>query len=284
MRHLIAASFLWAFSFGLIKGRLAGMDATTVASARLLLATVAFLPLAFTAGSRPRRPHVFVGLGVVQFGMMYWFYLASFAYLQAWQIALLTVFTPVYVVFLADAMARRLEPRHLGAALLAVVGALFAVRLGGAGDLAWKGVLLIQGSNICFALGQFFYPRLRKSETVGDGPLMAWMYGGAFLLTAILLVPAGGPQLTGWSTSAVVTLLYLGVMPTALGFFLWNRGAVQVSDGWLAVANNLKIPLAVVVSWLVFREEAPWVRACLGLVLVVGALFLAGTSASRKKG
>ena len=45
MLFLLAASLLWAFSFGLIKGQLAGLDPVAVASTRLLLAAVVFAPL-----------------------------------------------------------------------------------------------------------------------------------------------------------------------------------------------------------------------------------------------
>ena len=274
MRHLILASLLWAFSFGLIKGRLAGLDATTVASGRLLLACAAFAPLAWRAGARPRRWALFLALGAVQFGLMYGLYIASFAYLPAWQVALFTVFTPVYVVLLADGRSRRLDLRHLAAAFLAVAGALLAVRFGRAEGFSWPGFLLLQGANLSFAVGQLLYPRLRRDEKLADGPLMAWMYAGAFLITALAVLLRGGAPGAGWSPGALITLAYLGLIPTALGFYLWNRGAAEVAAGPLAVANNLKIPLAVVVSWLFFGEEASWARASLGLVLVVAGLFL----------
>ncbi|PIE76554.1 hypothetical protein CSA17_01615 [bacterium DOLJORAL78_65_58] len=245
-----------------------------MASGRLFLAAVAFAPLAWRAGSRPRRWPGFLALGAVQFGLMYGLYIASFTYLPAWQVALFTVFTPVYVVLLADGRARRLDPRHWAAAALAVGGALLAVRFGQAEGFSWRGFFLLQGANLSFAVGQLLYPWLRRRERLADGPLMAWMYAGAFLVTALVVLLRGGPDGAGWGAAPLVTLLYLGLIPTAVGFYLWNRGAAEVAAGPLAVANNLKIPLAVVVSWLVFREDASWVRASLGLVLVVAGLFL----------
>ena len=62
---------------------------------------------------------------------------------------------------------------------------------------------------------------------------------------------------------------------TALGFWLWNRGAARTSAGPLAAANNLKVPLAVLVAWLVFAESAPYLRAAVGLLVVVAGLALA---------
>ncbi|MCB1184938.1 EamA family transporter, partial [bacterium] len=55
MAWLWAASFLWAFSFGLIKGQLTGFDPVVVAAARLGLAAVAFAPLLVGGSGRPDR-------------------------------------------------------------------------------------------------------------------------------------------------------------------------------------------------------------------------------------
>ena len=44
MGILFIVSLIWAFSFGLIKDRLAGLDANFVAAARLLISLLIFLP------------------------------------------------------------------------------------------------------------------------------------------------------------------------------------------------------------------------------------------------
>ena len=51
MIHLLAASLLWAFSFGLIKGQLAGLDPVAVSCGRLLLAAAGL----FSSGHSNRR-------------------------------------------------------------------------------------------------------------------------------------------------------------------------------------------------------------------------------------
>jgi len=44
MIYLLIVSLIWAFSFGLIKGQLTGLDANFVAAARLVVSLAAFLP------------------------------------------------------------------------------------------------------------------------------------------------------------------------------------------------------------------------------------------------
>jgi len=70
------------------------------------------------------------------------------------------------------------------------------------------------------------------------------------------------------------TLLYLGVLASGLCFFWWNKGAVLTNAGTLAVFNNLKIPLAVAVSLLVFGESTDLPRLILGGGLMIFAIWI----------
>src|SRR5258707_830892 len=103
MSLLIVVSLIWAFSFGLIKGRLAGLDSAFISAARLGLALFVFLPLLRLRGLAVRTALTLVGIGAVQFGVMYLAYNASFRFLRAYEVALLTISTPILVTLLADA-------------------------------------------------------------------------------------------------------------------------------------------------------------------------------------
>ena len=278
MTYLLAASLLWAFSFGLIKGQLSGLDPVAVSCVRLLLAFAVFAPVLVRRPLASRTAVRALLLGVLQFGLMYVLYITSYRWLPAWMVALFTIFTPLYVVLFSDALERRFRPWHLAAALLAVGGAAVVVVGAMPAGADWRGIVLLQGANLCFAVGQVLFVGLKNEGDAAEASLLGWMYLGAagFTLLVVVVRLAGGIQpLAGWHRWTWWALLYLGVLPTGLGFYLWNKGAARVGAGVLAVANNLKIPLAVLVSWLVFREEAAYGRVLVGLAVIVGALFLA---------
>jgi drug/metabolite transporter (DMT)-like permease len=130
MALLLITSFIWAFSFGLVKNFLGGVDAALVAFVRLALALLLFLPL-----WRPRRSpgplaRRLFGIGMVEFGLMYVFYIQSFRFLAAHQVALFTVFTPLYVAIFDDVLKRRFQPLHFWTSLLAVAGTAVIVYSG----------------------------------------------------------------------------------------------------------------------------------------------------------
>ncbi len=278
MFWLLAASMIWAFAFGLVKHYLAGLDPWWVASVRLCLAALVFLPwtIACAPAGGARRARAML-LGMVQFGAMYVFYLAAFASLAAWQVALWTVLTPAYVAVLGAWRAHRPPARPLLAALVAIAGAVLAEgRLPQGPSL--HGVLLVQASNLCFAAGQLAYRplaagvRAASRRRAAEAGLLGWMYLGAVGLVLLGLLCFGQRQLPAASGGAAGALLYLGVVSTGVAFWFWNKGAARTDAGRLAVANNLKVPLAILAAGAVFQEAAPYLRAAAGLAVILVAL------------
>ncbi len=278
MPHLLLVSLIWAFSFGLIKTRLVGVDSTFVAAVRVALALLVFLPFLRPRAVPARVAVRLVGIGAVQFGLMYLAYLAAFDALEAYQVAVLTIITPIFVCLTDDLLDRRLRWAPLLAALAAVGGSGVIVAQKPLGRAEWTGIILVQVSNVCFALGQVLYRRWKlAAPQVRDREVFAWLYLGAVLATVPyactrLDVPVLARALT---TPQLGVLVYLGVLASGAAFFLWNLGAVRVSTGTLAVMNNAKLPLGVAVSLLVFGEKTDLLRLLVGGGLLLAAALYA---------
>lgn len=270
MIYLIVASLIWAFSFGLIKTQLAGLDPIAVSSVRLLLAALIFTP--FILRNKTANRLQLMALGAVQFGLMYIFYITSYKYLPAYAVALFTIFTPLYVALLDDLMNREINIDRIIAVIIAIIGAGMAVWHALPPREAVVGIILLQGSNLCFAAGQYYYRRICSS--VDHSTNVGWMYLGATIVVTFLALVTGGFADFQLTKTTAMTLLYLGVIPTGLCFWLWNRGAVKTSVSRLAISNNLKIPAAIMVAWLFFGESAPYLRVGLGIAVIIFALVI----------
>ncbi len=275
MPLLLLVSLLWAFSFGLIKS-LSGIDAAFLSAARLALALLVFLPFLRLRGLAPHTAAALAGIGAVQFGLMYLAYNESFRFLQSHEIALFTLTTPVLVTLLADAFERTLRGRALLAALVAVAGAACIVVKTTPTAGTVTGVVLVQLSNAAFALGQVLYRRLRTREpALRDRDVFGLLYAGALAVALPVSLARTDFAALPLTATNLGVLLYLGVIASGVGFFLWNLGATRVTAGTLAVMNNAKIPLAVAVSLLVFRENADVPRLLAGGALMGVAVWLA---------
>lgn len=280
MRHLVLVSIVWGASFGLLKHALAGVDPDLVNALRMGMALLVFLPALLRSTPRLAADWEFVALGAVQFGLMYSLYNRSFALLQGHEVALATLLTPLYVSLLDDLLQRRFRWRFLAAAILSVGGAALCV---GAGRIegALTGLALLQLANLCFAVGQVWYRRaFRRHPGKGDFEAMAWAYVGGFAVVLAAALPKAG-LVAELSATHWLTLAWLGIVASGACFFWWNRGARQVNAGVLAVMNDLKIPLGVAFSLLVFREAAHWPRLLAGTSVIAAALWLASREGAR---
>ncbi len=284
MIYLTAVSLIWAFSFGLIKTRLAGVDPALVAWVRLVIPLPLFLPFFRPKGLPWRLMARLILTGAVQYGLMYIAYLWSFRYLDAYQVALYTILTPIYVALLDNLLRRRFEKTDFWAAVLAVVGAAVITYQRPALGGILTGFFLVQLSNLCFAAGQIDYRNLRpRFRSLKDREVYFLLFlGGAAVAAPAVTLAGSWGELSRLSLSQAGTLLYLGAVASGLGFLWWNQGAVLTSAGTLAVFNNLKIPLAVAVSLAVFGEAADPVRLVLGGGVILAGLGLAGSGGGNK--
>lgn len=285
MLYLLIVSLLWGFSFGLVKTSFSDVSGPTLAMLRLAIALPCFLPF---LGKKFRRFDYnttrLMGIGALQYGIMYVCLFSSFVHLTGYEVALLTIFTPLYVVLVDAFLSRKLPPAWFWwTALLAVAGALWIFNPKSVPEKI-SGILLMQVANFCFAAGQVAYRRLRLNLSGSkDYSCYAWLYAGAVLAT-IPFALAASPieEIRSLDGNQWLALLYLGSIASGLAFFLWNSGAVRVNTATLAVFNNLKIPLATLISILVFKESASLDRLVPGLAILLVALGWAEFAARRR--
>ncbi len=274
MGYLTAITFLWAFSFSLIGVYLAGqVDAYFSVLTRVALAAIIFLP--FLRPAPVKLALKMMALGATQLGLMYVFYYQSFLLLSVPEVLIFTILTPVYVTLIFDLLQGRFSARYLVTALLAVLGAGI-IRYNGVGDQIFIGFLVVQGANICFALGQVGYKVLLAKEqpSLSQRSIFGYFYLGALVVTIITWFLFGNPAKLPTTSLQWGILTYLGVVASGLGYFFWNKGATKVDAGTLAIMNNALIPAGLIVNLLIWNRDADLVRLSIGGVVLLFSLIL----------
>ena len=275
MNYLIGVTLLWSFSFSLIGVYLAGqVDAYFSVLTRIALASLVFLPFLRRRWLRPDLVAKLMALGAIQLGIMYLFYYHSFLLLTVPEVLVFTIFTPLYVTLLHDLLERRFKPTYLWGALLAVIGAA-VIRFDGLTESYVLGFLVVQGANLCFALGQVGYKLLlaREAEQPPQLAVFGWFYLGALVIALPAWWLLGKPQ---YPTPGLQwgILLWLGVGASGLGYFLWNKGATLVSSGVLAIMNNALIPAGLLVNLLLWGKDTDLTRLTIGGLLMLASLWV----------
>lgn len=275
MAYLWGVTILWAFSFSLIGVYLAGqVDSYFAVLTRIVLASLVFLPFLLRHKIAPKLAAWLMLIGAVQLGVMYLFYYRSFLLLSVPEVLIFTIFTPVYVTLIYDLLSRRLHVGYLVSALLAIAGAA-VMRYSSLSEDFWTGFLVVQGANLCFAAGQVGYKRLLEvyPQQGRQQDIFGWFYLGALLVVVVAWLLLGSDkyptQMHQWGI-----LLWLGVVASGLGYFLWNKGATLVNSGQLAVMNNVLIPAGLLVNLLIWNRDTDLLRLTLGALILVVALWL----------
>ena len=280
MLYLIVVTGLWAFSFSLIGVYLAGqVDPWFAVLMRVGLAALVFLPfLRLTEVSRTLAIKL-MAIGAVQLGLMYGFYYHSFLYLTVPEVLLFTVMTPVYITLINDVLERQFHLHFLVSALLAVLGAV-AIRYQGIDGGFITGFLLVQGANLCFAIGQVSYKRVMNQQNQSQAlPLkqhhiFGWFFLGAFFVALISYGLFGNASQLPQTSLQWGVLVYLGIVASGLGFFAWNKGATLVDVGTLAVMNNVLIPAGIIVNLALWDRETDLLRLGIGGSIIVLSLWV----------
>ena len=280
MIYLAVVSIIWAFSFGLIGSSLAGLDAFFVATLRLGIASVIFLFFLRirTIGAIDRMK--LMSIGAIQFGVMYGCYMKAFQYIPSHIVAIFSITTPIYVVLIHNFRQKSFSKKFILVALLSVVGAgIIKAQSVPSGDI-WMGFSLMQGAGMSFAFGQVAYRDWKKENPeVVDHSVFALLSLGGFVSVgsfSFLLTDFSNLNISLEQWQSVV---YLGIVASGLGFFLWNKGATKVNPGTLAAFNNAVVPLAILCSLFVFGEieslgTGDLLRLILGGSLILGAVVM----------
>lgn len=277
MPYLIAVTLLWAFSFSLIGEYLAGqVDSYFAVLSRVLLACLLFLPLLRLRGVPRGMICGLLVIGALQFGITYICLYLSFELLTVPEVLLFTIFTPLYIALLDNALRRRFSIGPVVATLAAVVGAGI-IRYDGLSDQYVQGFVLLQLANLTFAAGQIGYAHLIRHYQANSR--QQWQSFGLFFIGALLVVlPAwillGDHQRMPSTWVHVGVLGWLGLVASGLGFFFWSRGATQVDAGTLGIMNNALIPAGLVINLLLWNQQADLPRLLAGGTVIGLSLWL----------
>ncbi|MHA2343609.1 MAG: DMT family transporter [Candidatus Hodarchaeales archaeon] len=125
-------------------------------------------------------------------------------------------------------------------------------------------------------IGRAINRESNKSPLVITGVSMT--IGTVFLLIiAVITEP-----LPVISIKSLITILWLGVVNTAIAFTLWNNAMTKIRAMDMSVINSLMLPQIVILS-IVFLGELPLLNEWIGLIIMVSMTFILQLSQARVK-
>ncbi|UMP06916.1 DMT family transporter [Amycolatopsis sp. EV170708-02-1] len=269
---------LWASAFVAIRFAGTHYEPGALALGRLVVGALALGTIATCKGvklpSRRAWPGI-AGAGVFWFGL----YMVALnwgeRHTDAGTASLVVGIGPVLAAILAGVVLKeRLPGRLVTGLVVAFIGAAIVGLASQHGTSTAGGVALCLLAAGGYAVGVVSQKPALNHATA----LQATTFGCA--VGAVACLPFTGQLLHDIASapaSATWSVVYLGLLPTALAFYTWAYALSRTPAGKLGVTTYAVPAIVIVLSWLVL-DEVPVAFAVLG-----GVLCLAGVGISRSK-
>ncbi|KIC42418.1 hypothetical protein RA27_03355 [Ruegeria sp. ANG-R] len=178
-------------------------------------------------------------------------------------------FVLIFLYFFADAAVGRTEVLATTLAIFGVFLTVYQDFQGGGEPLF--GDLMEIGAGLSWAVFLISSSRaMQSSETTAER--LNFLFG-IFLCSGILLVPLAAFSLQVPTANDVAFLILLGVLPTAMAYYLWYEAAARVST----LTATLMFAASVVFTFInsaLFLGATITPLAVVGAVLIVAAIFM----------
>lgn len=279
---LVATAVIWGGTF--VAGRILAqqMGPYSAAFLRFVVASACLYCFVLrTYGKLPPLtkkqllPALLLGLtGVFSYNVCFFSGLQT---VTASRASLIIATNPVFIALLAAALFREpLPPLRIVGIILSVSGA-FTVIGHGHPEAVFQGALGYGELMIFGAVASWVaYSLIGKAIMRDLPPLVAVTYSCA-IGTLALLVPAvmeGVTEgVTHISPSAWLSIVYLGLMGSAVGFFWYYQGIKALGPARAGVFINI-VPLSSVLLAFLLLHEPMDVSLLTGAVLIVGGVYL----------
>jgi drug/metabolite transporter (DMT)-like permease len=269
----------WASAFVGIRSAGHELSPGALAFGRLLIGSVALG--AFVLIRREHLPGLRDLPGIAVVGVL-WFGVYNIVLneaerrVDAGTASMLVNIGPILIALLAGLLLHEGFPRALMTGI--------AVAFAGVAVIAFatseQGVSAGWGAALC-VVAAFAY----AAGVVAQKPLLTrvsalqvtWLGCAVGALTCLPFAPALAREAGDAELSALAWVVYLGLVPTALGFMTWAYALARTTAGRMGSTTYLVPPIAILLGWAILGETPP------SLAYLGGALCLAGVVFARRR-
>jgi drug/metabolite transporter (DMT)-like permease len=283
----VVSSGLGGSSIGATRYLAGVIDPLALGSFRFGIGSALLLPIAIwqNAAWPPRRdwPRV-AGLGILFFGLFPILFNASLIFTTAARGALALSTLPVLTMVIGAALrVEPLTPRKTIGVVISMLGVAIALLSGFAfaPPGAWLGDLLMIAAAFCMAFYNVWSrPFIRRSGAI-PFTAMGMAAGAACLIFVSWLRGSFAPVLT-FGAPQWLAIVYLGVLGSALTFYLWVFALERTTPTRVAVSVTVNPVTASLAGLLLLGEAVRW-NLIVGIVTVFLGIRIATNSKEKSR-
>lgn len=271
---LAATVVLWASAFPAIRVGVAGLGVAGLSVLRLVFAALALLLVAPVLKVRlPRRRDLPLIALCGAAGMSAYQLLLNWGevHVDAGTASLLVVTAPVFSVLLAAGLlGERISRWTVLGTVVAIAGAALIALAGGGARISVSALVVLAAALVQGVYHTASKPLLRRYTGLEVACYAMWS-GTVFLLP---LAPAALRAVATAPAGAVWSALYLGLLPSALGFVVWGHAVARLPIAVSTAALYLVPPVAIVIAFCWLGELPHWIEILGGGISICGVVLI----------
>jgi drug/metabolite transporter (DMT)-like permease len=279
---VIVTLLAWASAFVVIRGVAPHVPGGALALGRLLVGTVALGVVALLQRRwirpTPREWIQIVAYGVAWFGAYNVTLNIAEHSLDAGTTAMIVGAGPILIALGAGLFLGEGIPKWLaigaGVAFVGVVLIGLATSLTSVKGIDPIGVVWALVAAVTYTVGVLVQKPAIRRLPAGQVTFLGCAIG---MIVCLPFLGQLASSLAGAPVSAVLGIVYLGLVPTAIGFSAWGYALQRTPAGRLSVSTYI-VPAVAIVLALIFFGEIP-----APLAIVGGVICLAGVAISRRR-
>lgn len=277
--YLSLASSIWGGTFVVSKYILNYIPPLTLITLRYILAVLAlFIFIKFISKEKLKKITKKDGFLFLLIGFIGYFLSISLQFLgtkltDAHTGSVLTTSTPAFTIIFAKLILKeKITLKKFISLLIASLGVLVVIGYGGSKGFNFLGDLALIGAANTWALLSV----LVKIASKNNSSLIVTAY--AIFIGLIFTIPftvfeLKSTPITYINLNIILGLIYIGVISTAIAFFLWNKGLEMVDTGIGSLFFFFQPLVGSFLGWFLLNEKLG-MNFFIGGVLILSSVFV----------
>jgi len=272
---LVLANVVFGTTFVATKPMLDRIPPLTIATGRFAIALLVLMPLLLRSGRRPNLGRTSALLGFVGVFLLYFSQNLGLELTSATNGALIHGGIPVFTMLIAGpVLAERLNASRLIGVVISLLGVGAVILCGNGAKLN----LSLAGDSLILLSAAAMAAYLVIGRKVFSGEDTLEIIAGATCYGLLFLVPASGAEIVTRgierpTNGDLACWIYLGVVASALAFFLESAGLRHLEAGQVGLFANLSPLVGIVVAALFLGESISLYQIGGGALILGGVWF-----------
>ncbi|MGC8563024.1 MAG: DMT family transporter [Thermoplasmata archaeon] len=271
--ELVSTSIIWGVTYVLLKYALSYLDPQQIAFSRFLVSSVFFVPLIFVIRERYSRREILTLFLLALTGVLLYqlLFIWGESGLTAGNASFIVSLEPIFIAILGVMIKEdKLTARRLTGLIIATIGLIVLLRPTSiTGDELLSAVLVLLS-----ALSWGIFTVAGKGLLAKHNPMNVTGYVSVF--GAIMLFPFAFSGLHGLfsirNPFLIISLLFIGVFATFLGYYLWFDGLKKVNPIRAGTTLYITPFITVITASYIISEPIQYITLLGGVVIIIGLI------------